>query len=125
MALGVLFALTLPGLVCLLVLLTALERLGLWARGRSFLRWRQDRTMSGTGLEEMDAFFTGAKRVEMDDRRSRSLLADDTSDGRLVDLDSGIVRITRERGSGARSSWPHCLDAPAGRNCDQKRNQLD
>lgn len=83
MVAGALFALTLPGLVCLLVLLVALERFGLWARGRSLLFWRRTRErsgpqslpLSGTGFEEVDAFFTGAKRAELEERHSRSLCA--------------------------------------------------
>jgi hypothetical protein len=67
-----LFALTLPGLVCLLVLLVALERFGLRANRRSWLPWRrtskssglQSLPVSGTGFEEVDAFFTDAKRAE-------------------------------------------------------------
>ena len=107
MAAGALFALTLPGLVCLLVLLVALERFGLWARGRSLLFWRRTRErsgpqslpLSGTGFEEVDAFFTGAKRAELEERHSRSLLRDDEADGApprtAVDLDAGIVTVVR------------------------------
>lgn len=98
---GALFALTLPGLVCLLVLLVALERLGLWARGRSLLPWRGrgagPHRLSGTGFEEIDAFFTGAKRREQEERHSRSLLPAGQNDGApprtVVDLDAGVVTL--------------------------------
>jgi hypothetical protein len=106
---GVLFALTLPGLVCLLVLLVALERLGLWANRRSWLPWRrgtvfsgpQSLPLSGTGFEEVDAFFTGAKRAELEERQSRSMLRDEEADGApprpLVDLDNGRVTFVEPR----------------------------
>lgn len=102
---GVLFALTLPGLVCLLVLLVALERLGLWANRRSWLPWRrradstgpQSLPLSGTGFEEVDAFFTGAKRAELEERHSRSMLREEEADGApprtVVDLDAGVVTV--------------------------------
>ena len=95
-----LFALTVPGLVCLLVLLVALERLGLWVNRRSWLPWRrradpsgpQSLPLSGTGFEEVDAFFTGAKRAELEERHTRSMLRDDEANGAppriVVDLPS-------------------------------------
>lgn len=106
---GVLFALTLPGLVCLLILLVALERFGLWAHRRSWLPWRrgagpagpQSSTLSGTGFEEVDAFFTGAKRAELEERLSRSMLRDEGADGApprpLVDLDRGEITFVVAR----------------------------
>jgi Family of unknown function (DUF6191) len=106
---GVLVALTLPGLVCLLVLLVALERFGLWVNRRSWLPWRrsarssgpQSMPLSGTGFEEVDAFFTGAKRAEMEERHSRSLLRDEEGYGApprpLVDLDRGRVTFVASR----------------------------
>lgn len=102
---GVLFALTLPGLVCLLVLFVALERFGLWADRRSRLPWRrgsvssgpQSVPLSGTGFEEVDAFFPGAKHAELEERHSRSLLRDEVADGApprtVVDLDARVVTV--------------------------------
>lgn len=107
MGMGVLFALTLPGLACLLVLLVALERFGLWAHRRSWLPWRRrtdapgthSSPLSGTGFEEVDAFFTGAKRAELEERHSRSMLRDEEGDGAppwtVVDLDLGWSRSFR------------------------------
>lgn len=108
---GVLFALTLPGLVCLLILLVALERFGLWAIRRSWLPWRrrvgssgpQSLPLSATGFEEVDAFFTGAKRTELEERHSRSLLRDEEADGApprsAVDLEGGKVTFVVPRGA--------------------------
>lgn len=104
---GLLFALTIPGVVCLLVLLVALERFGLWARSSSLLPWRrsvqgapgQSLPLSGTGFQEIDAFFTGAKRAELDEKHSRSMMRDDSSDGAPprahVDLDARVVTVRR------------------------------
>lgn len=102
---GALVALTLPGLVCPLVLLVALERFGLSVHRRSWLPWRrrgpapgpQSMVLSGTGFEEVDAFFTGAKRMELEERHSRSLLPAEEADGvpprTVVDLDAGVVTL--------------------------------
>ena len=102
---GLLFVLTLPGLVCLLVLLVALERFGLWAHRRSWLPWRrrteppgaQALPLSSIGFEEVDALLTGAKRTELAERHSRTMLRDEEGDGApprlLVDLDRGEVPI--------------------------------
>jgi len=104
---GILFALTIPGVVCLLVALVALERFGLWARRSSLLPWRRDAgpaptqslPLSGTGFQEIDAFFTGAKRAELDEKHSRTMMRDDSSDGTPpgahVDLDAGVVTVHR------------------------------
>jgi len=111
MGLGLVFALTLPGLVCLLVLLVALERFGLWAGRRSWLPWRRRHTdsaggspslpLSGAGFEEVAAMFTGAKRVELEERHSRSMLRQDESDGApprpRVDLDAGEITFVEVR----------------------------
>lgn len=95
---GVLWAMSLPGLVFLLVLLAALERFGLWAHNRSWLPWRRKYTgmpVSSAGFEELDAFFAGGKRHELDDRAHSLMLRQDEEDGApplmKVDLDGGRV----------------------------------
>lgn len=68
---------SIPGLVCLLVVLAALERFGLWAGRRSWLPGRAGRTresLSGTGIEELGAFFYAGKRVELEHRQSELVL---------------------------------------------------
>ncbi|WP_436495421.1 DUF6191 domain-containing protein [Actinokineospora sp. HUAS TT18] len=95
MTLGLLFALSLPGLVCGLIALAAVERLGSWS-GRRRLR-RDDTPVSAVGLEELDALFSGGKRVELDERKSHTLMRDEEEAGApprtKVDLDRGVVRI--------------------------------
>ena len=54
-----------------------------------------------SGFEEVDAFFTGAKRAQLDERQSRSMLRDEEADGArprpLVDLDNGRVTFVEPR----------------------------
>src|SRR5689334_2811685 len=96
-SLGVLFALSLPGLVCLLVVLAAVERLGRWGNSRAVLPWRRkkDLPLTGTGLEELHALLSGGKRLEVEERASRSLMRDEEADGAppLIDRDGRAVRI--------------------------------
>jgi hypothetical protein len=95
-SLGVLFALSLPGLVCLLVVLAAVERLGRWGNSRAVLPWRRkDAPLAGTGLEELHALLSGGKRLEVEERASRSLMRDEEGDGApgLTDAQGRAVRI--------------------------------
>jgi len=81
---GLLFALSIPGLVVLLVVLAALERFGLWAGRRSWLPGRGDRTrdsLSGTGIEELGAFFEAGKRAELEQRKTELVLPDSETSG--------------------------------------------
>jgi len=94
MSAGVLFALTLPGLVCLLVVLAALEGFGHW------LPWRRRRSgprMTAVGVEELDAFMSAGKRQEIETRASHSLMRDEVGDnappGFHVDFDAGVVAL--------------------------------
>ncbi|WP_199442179.1 DUF6191 domain-containing protein [Umezawaea beigongshangensis] len=99
---GWLFAVSLPGLVCLLVVLAALERIGLWVRRRSWLPWRRDSTgastpISAIGFEELGAALYAGKRDELEHRESERRRRDDADDGApphtTVDLDARIVRL--------------------------------
>jgi len=78
------WAMSIPGLVCLLVVLAALERFGLWAGRRSWLPGRGDRTresLSGTGIEELGAFFEAGKRAELEQRHTELILPDSETSG--------------------------------------------
>jgi hypothetical protein len=78
------WAMSIPGLVVLLVVLAALERFGLWAGRRSWLPGRADRTrssISGTGIEELGAFFYGSKRAELEHRKSELVLPESETSG--------------------------------------------
>lgn len=75
---------SIPGTVCLLVLLASLERFGLWAGRRSWLPGRGDRTratITGAGVEEFGAFFYAGMRDELDHRKSELVLPDSETSG--------------------------------------------
>jgi hypothetical protein len=97
---AVLWAMSLPGLVVLLVVLASLERFGLWAGRRSWIPWRRqaDRPpLSAGAFDEFTASFYGSKRVEMEQRKTELMLRDDEQDGApprgRVDLDRGVVSL--------------------------------
>ena len=100
---GFLWAMSLPGLVVLLVVLAALERFGLWASDRSWLPWRRKREgtpVSAAGFEELDAFFVAGKRHELDQRNHSLVMRQDEEDGAppLLTVDLNHQRIVlRER----------------------------
>lgn len=100
---GVLWAMSLPGLVFLLVLVAALERFGLWVSHRSWLPWRRKRegmAVSAAGFEELDAFFGASKRIDLDDRNHSLMMREDETEGAPplmeVDLDSNRI-VLRKR----------------------------
>ena len=81
---GWVFAMSLPGLACLLVVLAAVERFGLWATARSRLPWRKGRTgtpASATGVDELTALFYATKHYELEHRRTELVLRDEAGDG--------------------------------------------
>src|SRR5271169_2022562 len=65
---------TIPGLTVTLVALAALDRLGLWLRGRSGLSWYRDghRAAPAPGLDELQAVFYSSKRHTIDRRRTQT-----------------------------------------------------
>jgi len=88
---AVLFAMTLPGLVVLLVALAALERFGRWF-GRSWLPWRRGRApVSATGFDELTACFYAGKRIELEQRRTELVLPTDRHDGARTDFRHGAA----------------------------------
>lgn len=101
LSVGLLWALSLPGLVCLLVLLVALERFGLWFGRRSWLPWRSDRRsdrpeLSAAGLDELAAALYPGKRVELQQRNTELMLRDDSGEGALrprFDPDTGTLIV--------------------------------
>jgi hypothetical protein len=80
---AVLFFMTIPGLTVTLVALAALDRLGLWLRGRSGLPWCRDghRPAPAPGLDELQAVFYSSKRHTIDRRMAEFVLRDDEYDG--------------------------------------------
>jgi hypothetical protein len=99
MAAGVLFALTLPGLVILLVAVAVAEQL--WSRaGRSSpLHGRQRHALSASGLDVFSAALVPGRDVDLEQQRTREIRRDDVEDGGppygRIDLDSGVAWLDR------------------------------
>lgn len=91
---------SLPGLLALLVLLAAVERLTIFAGHAPWLPWRRKTTgmpVSATAFEEVALAFNGAKQIERDQRQSQSMLRDEEAQGgpprSRVDLDAGTATL--------------------------------
>jgi hypothetical protein len=97
---AVVFFMTIPGLAVILVALAALDRLGLWLRGRSGLPWYRDghRPAPAAGLDEFQAVFHSSTRHVIERRRAELALRDDGHDGAppqaLIDTGRQPVVIT-------------------------------
>ncbi len=81
---GFLWAMSLPGLVFLLVVVAALERFGLWASARSWLPWRRKRDgtpVAAAGFTELDAFMAAGKRHEIDEKNHSLMMRQDQDEG--------------------------------------------
>jgi hypothetical protein len=94
-----LWAMSLPGLVFLLVLVAALERFGLWAGNRSWLPWRRKRAgtpIAAAGFEELDAFMEAGKRHQVEQKNHALMMRHDQQDPMEVDLD-GERFVLRKR----------------------------
>ncbi|MEU4806865.1 DUF6191 domain-containing protein [Actinosynnema sp. NPDC023587] len=92
---GVIFAMSVPGLAVLLFALATGEKLVQWARRRE----GHHAVVSQTGLDEFTLMLYGTKLAELDQRRTEVMLRDEEEDGapphdRAIDLDSGAVRLT-------------------------------
>ena len=93
---GVVWTLALAGLVCLLMTLALLDRLGFAFSGRSWLPWRRGsraHAVLATGLDQVTALFYATKHYELDQRKAEFMLRDDSTDGAprplRLDLDHG------------------------------------
>ena len=97
MGAGVLFALTLPGLVVLLVGLAAVEHA--WSRlGRPGpLHRRARHAVAAGGLDVFSAALFPGKQRDLEVQRVRELRRDDVEDGAppVIDLDGGIAYLAR------------------------------
>jgi hypothetical protein len=78
---GLLLALTLPGLVLLLVGLGVLEVAATRLRRRSPLHRRHRHALSGSGLDVLAAALDPAREIERETRRATALLREDPGDG--------------------------------------------
>ena len=98
---GVAFALTLPGLVLLLLAVAALDQLMLRLRGRGLVRWRRDTQVSSTGFDLLHAALSPGKADELAQRHTQELVRDDEGEGApprsRVDLDGGTASLRLPR----------------------------
>ncbi|MGA5702794.1 DUF6191 domain-containing protein [Peterkaempfera bronchialis] len=103
----VFWAMSIPGLVCLLTLVALLDQLALRAGRSRWVPWRgtgREGQISATGFEQLHATFAAGKQHELDERRTTLMLRDDQGDGApprtRVDLDGGhaVVRLPRQDG---------------------------
>jgi hypothetical protein len=94
---GVLFAITLPGLVILLVVLAAVEHA--WSRlgRRSPLHRRARHALSAGGMDVFSAALFPGKAIDLEEQRVREMTREDVDDGAppygRVDLDSGVAYL--------------------------------
>jgi hypothetical protein len=85
------------------VLWVVIDRVGLWARDRGWIRWRQrqarQRRKSSAWIEELHALYYSNKRHELEQRAVEMVLRDDEHDGAPprtgIDLDRGKATIRR------------------------------
>jgi hypothetical protein len=92
--------LSLPGLFWLLAFVTALERLGLWFSGASWLPWRRRRVgmpVSTAGFDQVAMVLDAGKHRELEQRRTTSMMREGHEEGApphtTVDLDANMIRL--------------------------------
>jgi hypothetical protein len=94
---GLVLALTLPGLVLLLLAVAAVDLALLRLRGRGLVPWRRDHQVSSTGFDLLHAALSPGKQAELDQRRTVELVRDEEDDGApprsTVDLAAGTARL--------------------------------
>ena len=99
MGVGVLFALTLPGLVVLLVVVATVEHV--WSRlgRRSPLVRRERHALSAGGMDVFSAALFPGRAIDLEQQWVRELTRDDVENGAppntRIDLDSGVVHVDR------------------------------
>jgi Family of unknown function (DUF6191) len=97
MGAGLLVALTLPGLVLLLVALAVGEQFAARLGRRSLLARRRRHALSASGLDVFSAALAPGRDVDLEQRRAREIRRDDVEDGApprtRIDLDSGIAYL--------------------------------
>lgn len=96
---GMMFAMSIPGLAVLLVVLAVGERV--W---RAVRRRRGDPpVVSAAAFDEFTTLFSGSKHIELRQREVTMMLGEDEESGAPprgpVDLDSGRIRLTPKAGT--------------------------
>jgi hypothetical protein len=101
---GIAVALTLPGLVLMLLLVAAVDQVVLRVRGRGLLSWRGDAQVSSTGFELLHAALSPGKADELAQRHTQELVRDDEAGAApprsRIDFGRGVAYVrlpARER----------------------------
>jgi len=100
---GFVFAMTLPGLVLLLLAVAAVDQLLLRTRGRGIMPGRGEghTQVSSTGFDLLHAALSPGKADELAQRQTEELVRDEEDDGAPphseVDLDAGVARLRLPR----------------------------
>jgi hypothetical protein len=98
---GFAVALTLPGLVLVLLAVAAIDQLLLRVQGRGLMSWRKDAQVSSTGFELLHATLSPGKADELAQRRIEEVIRDDEEDGApprsWVDFATGVAHIKVNR----------------------------
>ncbi|MER8183314.1 DUF6191 domain-containing protein [Kitasatospora sp. NPDC094015] len=103
---AVFWAMSIPGLVCALVLVGLVDQLALRASRTRWIPWRgtgREGQISATGFEQLHAQFASGKQHELDQRRSTLMLRDEEGEGApprsTVDLAAGtaVLRVPAGR----------------------------
>jgi hypothetical protein len=96
---GVAVALTLPGLVLVLLVVAAIDQLLLRIRGRGLMSWREDAQVSSTGFEMLHATLSPGKADELAQRRTEDVIRDDDERAApprsRIDFVTGVAHIRR------------------------------
>jgi hypothetical protein len=94
---GLLVALTLPGLVVLLVVLAVAEQLTARLGRRSPLARNRRHALSAGGLDVFSAALAPGRAADLEQQAVRELRRDDVGDGapprQRIDLDGGIAHL--------------------------------
>jgi hypothetical protein len=94
MGVGMLFAISIPGLAVLLILLAAGER------AVQFVRRRRGAPpkLGATGFDQLTTLFYAGKHHELDQRQTELMNRDEDDEGAPprgpIDLDLGVVRLS-------------------------------
>jgi len=123
---AVFWAVSIPGLVCALVVVAFVDQLALGARNARWIPWRgtgREGQVSATGFEQLHAQFAAGKQHELDQRRTTLMLRDEEGEGAppqsRVDLAAGVAVVRRpgervDRTTGGAPSIPRS-DRAVGR----------
>jgi hypothetical protein len=94
---GLLVALTLPGLVLLLVAVAGVEQLAARLGRRGPVSRRRRHALSAGGLDVFSAALAPGRAVDLEQQRARELHRDDVEDGvpprQRIDLDGGVAYL--------------------------------